>query len=190
MNSKCHKTGKTVTKMELLHFNRLCHIVGVPQRTAGNWLEEFTIYIPKKQQQDGIYYLPEAIDILRFIKKCKYQNYEKSEIMKQLAKKSFPIRVENTMEDVHKTVEQGEYRDNILTVMQTIGKTVSNVATQNETIQTIQEQQTKQKKRIKIIEEQAAEIAQLKQEIEALKQQFSTAKAYEVKKYTLAKLFE
>lgn len=175
--------------MELVSFNGLCHIVGVPQRTARNWLEEFKIYIPKKQQQDGIYYLPEAIDILRFIKKCKYQNYEKSEIMKLLEKKSFPIRVENTV-DAQKTVGQGEYRDNILTVMQTIGKTVSNVATQKKTIQAIQEQQTKQKRRIKIIEEQAEEIEQLKQEIEALKQQFSTAKAYEVEKYTLAKLFE
>lgn len=179
-----------MTKMELLSFNSLCHVVGVPQRNIGNWIEEFTIYIPKKQQRDGMYYFPEAIDILRFIKKCKDRNYEKSEIMKMLAKKSFPIRVENTVENVQNRVDQGEYRDNILTVMQTIGKTVSNVATQKETIQAIQEQQTKQKKRIKIIEEQAKEIEQLKQEIEALKQQLSTEKPYVMKKYTLAKLFE
>src|SRR5699024_2442617 len=166
--------------MELLSFNSLCHIVGVSQQTVGKWIEEFTIYIPKKQRRDGVYYFPEAIDILRFIKKCKYQNYEKSEIMKMLAKKSFPIRVENTIENIQNRVDQMEYRDNVLTVMQTIGKTVSNVATQNETIQAIQEQQTKQKKRIKIIEEQAKEIEQLKQEIEALKQQLGMEKPYEI----------
>src|SRR5699024_4177302 len=143
--------------MELLRFNSMCHVVGVPQRNVGNWIEQFTIYISRRQQRDEMYYFPDAIDIIRLMKKCKDGNYEKSEIVKMLAKKSFPIRVVNTVENVQNRVDQGEYRDNILTVMQTIGKTVSNVATQKETIQAIQEQQTKQKKRIKLIEEQAKE---------------------------------
>lgn len=166
--------------MELLSFNRLCQTVGISQTTAENWIEEFTIYIPKTKQHDGMYYLPEAIDILRFIKKCKYQNYEQNKIMEMLGKRSFPIRVEDTIEDVKMAFDQEDYRDNILTVMQTIGATVSNVAAQKETVQLMQEQQ----------EKQTEEIKQLKQEIKALKQQASTAKAYEIKKRTFTKLFE
>lgn len=180
-----------MTKMELLSFKGLCQIVGVPQSTAGNWIEEFTIYIPKTQQQDGMYYLPEAIDMLRFIKKCKDQSYKRAEIMKMLGERSFPIRVENTIkEDVQMNFEQEDYRDNILAVMQTIGVTVSNVETQEKVLQTIKAQQIIQKRRIKIIEKQIEEIDQLKQEIKALKHQSAKANEYEMRKYSLAKLFK
>lgn len=179
-----------MTKMEWLSFNSLCHIVGVPRSTAEDWIKEFTIYIPKTQQRDDTYYLHEAIDILRFIKKCKYQNYEKSTIVKMLKKRSFPIRVENTTKNVQATFDQRDYRDNILTMMQTIGLTVSNVAAQEKAIQTIQVQQIKQSNWIKTIEKQAEEIDQLKLEIEALKQQSDSGSEYEMNKYTLARLFE
>src|SRR5699024_9506571 len=124
--------------MELLSFNSLCHVVGVPQRDVGNWIEEFTIYIPRKQQRDGMYYFPEAFDILRFIKKCKDRNYEKREIMKMLTKKRLHNRGVNTVKHDKNRVDQGQHRDNSLTVLQTIGKTVSKVAAQKETIQPIQ----------------------------------------------------
>lgn len=166
--------------MEILSFNRLCHIVGISQTTAENWIEEFTFYIPRTQQQDGMHYLPEAIDILRFIKKCKYQNYEKSQIMNILGERSFPIRVEDTAEDVQTAFDQEGYRDSVLTMMQTIGATVSNVATQKETVQSMQEQQDKQ----------TEEIDHLRQEIKALKQQVFTANEYKMNKYTFTKLFE
>jgi DNA-binding transcriptional MerR regulator len=176
--------------MELLSFNGLCQIVGISRITAKNWVDEFSMYIPKTEQQDGMYYLPEAIDMLRFIKKCKYQNECKNKIRWMLAQRSFPIRVENTMENIQVTVDQEEYRDNMLTVMQTIGATVSNVATQQDRIESIQEQQGKHKKQIKNIEKQAKEIDQLKQELEAFKQQVATENEYELSKYKFAKLFE
>ncbi|WP_200410848.1 MerR family transcriptional regulator [Virgibacillus salexigens] len=171
----------------MLSLNGLSHIVGVPKNTAATWVEEFNMYVPKTQQQDVMYYLPEAIDVLKFIKKCKYKNYKKPDILKRLANRSFPIRVESTIEDVQMTFEQGNYRENILTVMQTIGMTVSNVANQEKSIQSLQEEQ---KKRMKIAEQQSKEINDLREQIESLKQAITPANEYEMKKESFARMFE
>lgn len=167
--------------MEFLSFNGLCHIVGISQYTAENWIKEFNIYIPRTQQHDETHYLPEAIDILRLIKKCKYQNYGKNEIMELLS------TGESAKKDVQRTAGQNEYQDNILPLMQTIGITVSHAEAQEKAIQKLQEQQMQQKK---IMKKQAKEMKQLKQEIQALKQWYTPAKEYEMKKLTMAKLFE
>lgn len=176
--------------LELLSINGLCHIVGVPQDTAEHWIEDFTIYIPRTEHRDGLYYHLEAIDVLKFIKECKNQNYQKPQIMEMLANKCFPTIVERTIEDIQLTFNQGNYKENILTVMQTIGKTVSNVANQEKSIKAIQEQQTKQKKRMKDTEKLVEEINDLKREIETLKQKSSQEKEYELKKESFAQLFE
>lgn len=176
--------------LEFLSINGLCHIVGVPQNTAANWIEDFNVYIPKKKHRDVTYYHPEAIDVIKFIKKCKSQKYQNQQIMEMLENNNFPITVEKTIEDMQLTSDRGSYKENIKTVMQTIGKTVANVSKQEESIKGIQEQQNEQNKRIKNTENQTEEINDLKQEIEALKQKLTPAKEYEMKKESFAKLFE
>lgn len=173
--------------MELLSLNGLSHIIGVPKHTASTWIEEFNMYVPKTQQQDDMYYLPEAIDVLKFIKKCKYQQYNKTDIEKRLADRSFPIRVESTIEDVQQAFDQGSYKENILTVMQTIGLTVSNVANQEKSILALQEEQAR---RAKIAEQQSEEINKLKQQIERLKYELTPGEKYEMKKDSFARLFK
>lgn len=176
--------------MELLSINGLCHIVGVPQNTAITWIEDFNFYIPEKKLQNVTYYHPEAIDVLKFIKKCKDQEYQKTQIMEMLASRKFPIPLEKTTEDEQQTLDRENYKENILTLMQTIGKTVANVSSNKESILDIQEQQNEQKKRIKNTEKLMEEINDLKQEIAALKQERTPAKEYKRRKESFAKVFE
>ncbi|GAB3056417.1 MerR family transcriptional regulator [Virgibacillus ainsalahensis] len=176
--------------LELLGINGLCHIVGISENTAADWIKDFNVYIPKADQQDATYYHPEAIEVLKFIKQCKDQNYAKPQIMDMLANRSFPITVDSSIEDVKTTLEQGNYKENILSVMQTIGMTVSNVANQEKWLKTIQEQQYEQNKRIKHTEKQTEEINHLKREIQTLKQELTNIKENEIKKETFVNLFK
>lgn len=178
---------KTVKTLELLSINGLCHIVGVPQSTVANWIEDFNVYIPEKRQSNVTYYHPSAIEVLKFIKKCKNQKHQKQQIMEMLANKNFPIA---PIEDLEPILDQENYRENILTVMQTIGKTVESVSNQKESIKSLLEQQSEQNKRIKNAEKQTKEINDLKQEIKALKQNRTPAKEYVMKKESFAKLFD
>ncbi|MBY7144346.1 MerR family transcriptional regulator [Virgibacillus sp. NKC19-3] len=181
---------KTVNTLELLSINGLCQIVGVSEHTAANWIENFNTHIPQTTELGVTYYHPEAIETLKFIKACKNKNYQTEQIKEMLANKISPITMERTIEDVQESLDQGNYKENILTVMQTIGKTVSNVADQEKSIKSLEEQHNEQNKRIKDMEKQAKEINNLKQEIKALKQEQTPAKEYEIKKESFAKLFE
>ncbi|WP_449355299.1 MerR family transcriptional regulator [Virgibacillus natechei] len=176
--------------LELLSMFGLCQIVGVTEITAEAWTKDFNNYIPKTSQWGTTYYHPEAIETLKFIKACKNNNYQTQQIKEMLANKITPITMERTIEDVQQSLDQGNYKENILTVMQTIGKTVSNVAGQEKSIKALQEQHDEQNKRIKNMEKQAKEIDDLKQEIKNLKQKHVPAKEYEAKKKSFAKLFE
>lgn len=176
--------------LELLRIQDLCHIIGIPQSTVAKWINEFNLYIPKTRKQNEILYHSEAIDVLNFIKKCKNQKYKKQPIMKMLADKSFPITKNSSIKDVQSALDHGNYKENILTVMQTIGKTVANVASQEKWINALVEQQNKHKRQIKIIEKQTDEINGLKQDIKELKQEHTSAKDYRMKKLSFAQLFE
>lgn len=170
---KLEQKGKTVKTLELLGIRGLCLIVGISENTAANWIKDFNVYIPTADQQDDTYYHPEAIEVLKFIKQCKDQNYEKPQIMEMLKNRSFPITVDSSIKDVQTTLENGNYKENILSVMQTIGMTVSNVADQEKWLKNIQEKQDRQNKRIEHAEKQAKEITDLKQEIQTLKQEIT-----------------
>ncbi|WP_404452180.1 helix-turn-helix domain-containing protein [Virgibacillus necropolis] len=169
--------------MELISITSLCHSVGVPQNTVENWIEDYNCYIPETDQ----YYHLEAINVLNFIKRCKAKNYHKSQIMKMLAHKNFSNAVEIPTEDIQSSPDPENYDENILAVMQTIGKTVEKVTDQDESIEILQEDQTKQKQRIKATEKQ---ISALKLEIQSLKQEPPLEKEYEMKKKSFAKLFQ
>ncbi|WP_175631837.1 MerR family transcriptional regulator [Virgibacillus siamensis] len=183
--------------MGLLSINGLCHTVGVPQNTVIHWIEDFNFYIPETHFQNVTYYHTDAIDVLKFIKRYKDKGYQKTQIMYMLENSVFPIPVKKTVEGEQQTLNSENYRENILTVMQTLGKTVTNVSDQKESIMDIQEQQNQHKKRIKNTEKQMEEISELKQEIELLKQEIESlkqepplAKEYEMKKESFAKLFD
>lgn len=179
-----------MSTLELLSISGLSHIIGVTEKTAENWIEEFNTHVPKTTELGMTYYHPEAIDTLKFIKTCKHKNYQTPQIRKMLTNNISPITMQRTIEDVQQSLEQENYKENLLTVMQTIGKTVSNVADQEKSIKSLQEQYDEQNKRIKDVEKQAKEINDLKQEIEALKQKLTPAKEYQVKKESFAKLFK
>ena len=106
-------------------------------------------------------------------------------------KRNFSLKSEKTTDDLPQPLDRENYKENILTVMHTIGKTVANVSDQRESIKALQEQQSEQKKRIKTTEKQTQIIYDLKQKIETLGQETLTpAKEYEMKKKSFAKLFE
>ncbi|ASK63858.1 hypothetical protein CFK37_17680 [Virgibacillus phasianinus] len=182
---------KTVKILELLSINGLCHIVDIPHNKAVKWIEDYNFYIPETKRKDVVYYHPEAINVLKFIKKCKSQKYKKPQIMEMLAGQNFLLPIEDTTEDETDSLDNEDYKENVLTVMQTIGKTVASVSDQKESIKDLQEQQHEQKKRIKNTEKQTQEINELKRKIEKLRQEkVSLAKEYQMKKRSFAKLFE
>nr|WP_042222111.1 MerR family transcriptional regulator [Oceanobacillus manasiensis] len=178
--------------MELLSFQGLCHIVGIPQQTGKHWIKEFSMYIPKTQQDDTTYFLTEAIDVMRFIKKCKYQNMGTTKITKQLAGRSFPMRVDNSQTEVYIECEHKINYDtaNIAAFMRNIGTTISHVAAHKKMLQDIEETQIHHQEQIRIIQIYKEEIRQLKKDNYLLKKQRMLADENTLKKQQLAKLFE
>ncbi|WP_249870509.1 MerR family transcriptional regulator [Oceanobacillus saliphilus] len=173
--------------MELLTINGLSYIVDVSKDTLSEWMEDFNVYIPKTVEKNVTYYHPEAIDVLKFIKKCKSQDYQNGQITEMLANRNVPVPSNSSLEEIQHSIDEGCQKENILTLMQTIGKTVSNVASQEKTIQALQQIQREQNRKIRLLEEQTNE---LNQEIEALKQQETTTSIYEIKKKSFANLFK
>ncbi|WP_157087652.1 MerR family transcriptional regulator [Oceanobacillus damuensis] len=177
--------------MELLTIDGLCYIIDVSKDTMSEWIEDFNVYIPKTVEKNITYYHPEAIDILKFIKKCKAKDYQNNQISEMLANRNIPVTATRSLEEIQHSIDEGYHKENILTVMQTIGKTVSNVANQEKEIQALQQIQREQHKKIQQLEEQTTkEINDLRQEIEALKQQLTTTSVYEIKKRSFANLFK
>ncbi|MFC4025313.1 MerR family transcriptional regulator [Oceanobacillus longus] len=175
--------------MELLTINGLCHIVDVSKDTMLVWMEDFNVYIPKTVEENITYYHPEAIDVLNFIKKCKSEDYQNGQISEMLANRNVFATTESPLEEIQNSIDEGSHKENILTVMQTIGKTVSNVAIQEKEIQELKQVQREQSKNLQLLQEQAKVINELKQEIKALKQQQATMSVYEAKKKSFANLF-
>src|SRR5699024_5173114 len=128
--------------------------------------------------------------VLLLIKEYDDKDYSKSEIMKFLADRSLPKNGDHPYGDNQtKVTKKNTRKENLVTMMQTIGKTVANVASQDKLIQTIKEQQSKQEQRIKIIEQQAEEIGNLKQEIKQIRHEQSTTNTYQQKKQAFARMF-
>lgn len=167
--------------MDLLRKKDLYPQVDAAKSTIADWIEDFSIYIPKVKKGNVTYYRPETIDVLKFIKKCREQNYQKPQIFELLAEKGFPMTVEDAVEDVKKAVEGDTPRDTLLTVMQTMGQAVTKLSDQEEKL-------IKHDERIKTVEERTEEIEFLKQEIEVLKKELAAARE-ETKKGFFARLF-
>jgi DNA-binding transcriptional MerR regulator len=179
--------------MELLRKKDLHPKIGMPKSTIADWIEDFNVYIPKVKQGNVIYYKPETIDVLLFIKKCREQNYQKAQIMQMLADKGFPVTVEEAVEDVRKALEVDSPRDTLITIMQMTGQAISKIADQDErleqqdeTIKTLLNMQDGQDGRIIELEKRTDEIDFLKQEIESLRKELAATK--EEKKGFFARL--
>lgn len=191
-----------VKTLELLRKKDLHPEVGVPKSTVADWIEDFNVYIPKTKQGSRIYYRPETIDVLKFIKQCREQDYNKAQIFEMLAEKDFPITVQEAVEDVKKAIEGDTPRDTLLAVMQTTGQAVAKIADQEEEIRELREEQDGQKElvktlqdkgneqneRIEKVEKRSEEMDYLKQEIEALKKELAATKEND-KKGFFQKLF-
>lgn len=176
--------------LELLSSDDLSQMIDVPESTVNDWLSEFQLFIPKTKKRDELYYLPEAVNVLQFIKTCYDQNNAKSQIVKWLADRSFPEIARNSMEnDQSDKGKKGTNKENFVTMMQTIGKTVANVASQEKLLQMVKEQQSKHNRRIKMIEKQAEEIDNLKLEIKQIKDEQPSGDTYQQKKQAFARLF-
>ncbi len=179
-----------VKTMELLRKKDLHPEVGVPKSTVADWIEDFNVYIPKVKQGNVTYYRPESIDVLKFIKQCRDQNLQKPQIMELLAKKGFPITVEDAIEDVKKALEvDSSPRDTLLTVMQTMGQAVSKIAEQDERLSKQDERLTYIEKRTDEIEYLKSEFEKLKKELAATKEELATAQEQEKKKGFFSRLF-
>lgn len=176
--------------LELLKIDGLCHIIGVQKTQVEEWIEEFKVYIPKTEDKNVTYYHPEAIDALKFIKKKKSEGYQNSQISEMLANRDIHFTADNSLEEIQNAIDEGSHRENMLTIMQTIGKTVSNMVNQEKEIRALKQVQHEQSKKIQVLEEQTKEINNLKQEIEILKQQQATTPRYEIQKKSFANLFK
>ena len=177
--------------------------VGVAKSTVADWIEDFAVYIPKTKQGNVIYYRPETIDVLNFIKHCRDQNYQKQQIMQMLSDKGFPITVEEAVEDVKKALEVDSPRDSLLAVMQTMGQAVTEIADQKERLDghdklldSLEQKQNGQDESLKTLERRQDEIEKrtdevdyLKQEIEALRKELAATKE-EVKEIDSQSFFQ
>lgn len=175
--------------MKLLSVKDLSRIISMPESTVNRWTAEFKLFIPKTKKQDKMFYLPEAASVLLSIKTYYDAGYSKSDIMKFLADKSLPSEA-NDAAKVNQTEEaKSLYEKNFVTMMQTIGKVVANVADQDRLLQTVKEQQAKQDQRLNTIEKQAVEIDDLKQEIKQIKHELTSPDMYEDDKLAFSQLF-
>lgn len=121
--------------------------IGVPEETIVDWIKTFNVYIPKLNFRDRIYYYPAAIDVLKFIKECKQQNYDNPEIVEMIVTRGFPITYTDEMKE--NQADEKLNKEDKQRVMQKIGLTVTD--------------DSEQKK--------ANEIKRLKQEIKELKEE-------------------
>src|SRR5699024_9936913 len=111
--------------------------------------------------------------------------------MKMLADRVFPKK-ENNMDEHKQQPEKKKketHKENLVGMMQTSGNTVDNVETQEKLLQMLQKQQSKQNRRIKIMEKQAEEIDSLKVEMQQIRSEQPSSETYQQKKQEFARLF-
>jgi DNA-binding transcriptional MerR regulator len=181
--------------LDLLRKKDLHLAVDMPKSTVADWIEDFSVYIPKTKIGNVTYYKPEAIDVLKFIKECRAQNYQKPQIYEMIAEKGFAITVEEAVDDIKTALNGGNYRDTLLAVMETTGQAVAKIADQEEEIKELRTKQDEtvetisvQNERIEKVEKKADEIESLRRELEELKKELAATKE-ENKKGIWARFF-
>jgi DNA-binding transcriptional MerR regulator len=166
--------GGRMERMDrLLRKKELLDAVGVAKSTLADWVIEFHMYIPTVKQGAVTYYRPEAIDVLNAIKDLRQLDYAKPQILELLAKRGFPITVEEAVEDVQKIVSQADARDTLLNVMQTMGLAVAEIGKQTDRMNLHEEVITKQSERL---DGQDGRIVELEKTLLDLKRELDTTR--------------
>ncbi|WP_077303982.1 MerR family transcriptional regulator [Terribacillus halophilus] len=164
--------------MNLLRKKDLHDQVGVAKSTVADWVEDFAVYIPKVKQGNVTYYKPETIDVLKFIKQCRDQNYHKAQIMQLLSEKGFPVTVDEAIEDVKQAIEADNPRDNLMNMMMMTGQAVAKLADQDErlnghdeSLRSLEERQRRQEELAREILRETREVAKDVEDVNSLRQQ-------------------
>ncbi|EPB1150734.1 hypothetical protein ACRBLT_001819, partial [Campylobacter coli] len=97
----------------------------------------------------------------------------KPQILELLAKRGFPITVEEAVEDVQKIVSQADARDTLLNVMQTMGLAVAEIGKQTDRMNLHEEVITKQSERL---DGQDGRIVELEKTLLDLKRELDTTR--------------
>lgn len=182
--------------MELLRKKDLHPKVGVAKSTIADWIADFNIYIPQSKKGNVTYYRPETIDVLKFIKQCREQNYQKEQIMEALAAQGFPVTVEEAKNDADEIVRNDISYDNrdFLAVFQTMGQAVQQLSDQDESIKDLRGKDREHEGRMDEMEKRTDRTSQtvddLKQEIEELKQELAATKESAENRGFWARLFK
>lgn len=168
--------------MELLRKKDLHPEIGVAKSTIADWIEDFNIYIPRVQQENVTYYRPETLDVLRFIKQCREQNYQKQQIMEALSANNFPVTVEEAKEDAEKAINKyvNPNGEDFFSIFRTMGQAVQKLSNQDESITSLQNKENEHDGRIENVEKRTERtdemVESLKQEIQHLKKELATTK--------------
>jgi DNA-binding transcriptional MerR regulator len=165
----------------LLRKKDLVDAVGVAKSTIADWVTEFAVYIPMVKHGAVTYYKPEALDVLNYIRELREQEQSKVQIMQLLAKKGFPITVEEAVEDVERVLSGADPRDTLLTVMQTMGQAVVEIGKQTERQNRMETRISEHSERMDgqdgRISEAVDQVADLRQAFEEMQRQLAEAQA-------------
>lgn len=157
----------------LMRKKELLDAVGVAKSTLADWVIEFHMYIPTVKQGAVTYYRPESIDVLNAIKELRQLDYAKPQILELLAKRGFPVTVEEAIEDVQKIISQADARDTLLNVMQTMGLAVAEIGKQTDRLNRHEEVIIKQGERL---DGQDGRIVELEKTLHELKRELDTTR--------------
>jgi DNA-binding transcriptional MerR regulator len=135
---------------DLLRKKDVTESVGAAKTTVHDWLQEFSPFIPKIKNGQTVYYKPQAVEVLRAIKNMREQGLDKTQIALELPKMGFSIDSDETVNNVSKVqerFEQSENRDALMTVMQTMAKTMERMTELEKEIDETKKRQIEQEQK-------------------------------------------
>jgi DNA-binding transcriptional MerR regulator len=142
-------------KKDFLRKKDIIDGLGIPKSTVSDWINDFSVYIPKLKQGQITYYKPEAMEVLLTVKELREQGYDKNQIGVLLGEKGFTINsdeIEGRIKTAVKTADrksEQEGRDTYLTVMQTVGQLMEHIAKQDGRLSDLEKQLSDQGQVIK-----------------------------------------
>lgn len=116
----------------LLRKKDLVQAVGVAKSTVADWITEFQIFVPTVKNGAVTYYRPEALEVLQAIREFRELDYSKVQIMELLAKKGFPVTVEEAAEDANRILVDSDHRDGLFFLMQNVGQAMTEIGKHEE----------------------------------------------------------
>lgn len=145
---------------DLLRKKDVTEAVGAAKTTVHDWLQEFSSFIPKIKSGQTVYYKPQAVEVLRAVKNMREQGLDKNQIALELPKMGFSIDSDETINKVQKSqerAEQSENRDALMTVMQTMAKTMERMTELEKEIDETKKRQIEQERKNEELEKQIEE---------------------------------